>query len=64
MSKKNKMDSMNRRTSQDFVGAEEFNAYNVPMPESMHRKKRRKPKAQAQQGQHVNAVMPETQAAA
>ena len=63
MSKKNKMDSMNRRTSQDFVGAEEFNAYNVPMPESMHRKKRRKPKAQAQQGQHVNAVMPEMQEA-
>ena len=63
MSKKNKMENRDRRSPQGFVGAEEFNSYNVPMPESVHRKRRRKPRAQTQQTQRVNAVMPEIQEA-
>ena len=63
MSKKNKMENRDQRSPKGFVGAEEFNSYNVPMPESVHRKRRRKPRAQTQQTQRVNAVMPEIQEA-
>lgn len=40
--KKNNQSNKKRITGSDFVGADQFNSYNAPLPDSMRRKKRRK----------------------
>lgn len=56
MKKKNRKDDNNILQQSDFVGAEQFNDYNAPLPDSMRRKKRRKG---SQREMPENTRMPE-----
>ena len=60
--KKNK-NRNNIITESDFIGAEQFNDYNAPLPDSMSRKKRRKGKSSEPLPMPENTRMPEMQEA-
>lgn len=61
---KNKKDKdKNLITGSDFVGAEQFNDYNAPLPDSMRRKKRKKGKNAEVRQMPDNTRMPEMQQA-
>ncbi len=59
MKKKNNKEDINRISQGDFIDADSFNAYNVPMPDSMRKKKRKKGRDNAPSVQPEGTRMPE-----